>query len=106
MIIRYARVNKFNQNLDLQIDSFKKIGIENIFIDKVSGVKSEKTQLNKLLDFVRKDDTLTVWRLDRVERTTVGLIKFVTEQDEKGIHFKCISENSGFKTLFHFNYSN
>ncbi|WP_142017839.1 MULTISPECIES: recombinase family protein [Chryseobacterium] len=61
--------------------------------DKVSGVKSEKPQLNDLLNFVRKGDTLTVWRLDRIGRTTVGLIQFVTELNEKGIHFKSISEN-------------
>ncbi|WP_077434754.1 recombinase family protein [Sphingobacterium sp. CZ-UAM] len=93
MIIGYARVSKFDQNLDLQIDAFNKIGIEKIFVDKVSGVKSEKPQLNKLLDFTRQGDTLTVWRLDRVGKTTVGLIKFVTELNEKGIHFKSISEN-------------
>ncbi|SIQ53692.1 Resolvase, N terminal domain [Chryseobacterium indoltheticum] len=42
---------------------------------------------------MRKGDTLTVWRLDRIGRTTVGLIQFVTELNEKGIHFKSISEN-------------
>src|SRR5690606_35780494 len=93
MIIGYARVSKFDQNLDLQLDAFKKLGIEKIFVDKVSGVKSEKPELNKLMDFIRKGDTLTVWRLDRVGRTTVGLIKFVTELNEKGVHFKSISEN-------------
>nr|WP_228434795.1 recombinase family protein [Chryseobacterium defluvii] len=45
------------------------------------------------MKFYRKGDTLTVWRLDRIGRTTVGLIHFVTELNEKGIHFKSISEN-------------
>lgn len=93
MLIGYARVSKFDQNLDLQIDALKKLGIEKVFVDKVSGVKSEKPQLNELLNFLRKGDTLTVWRLDRIGRTTVGLIQFVTELNEKGIHFKSISEN-------------
>lgn len=93
MIVGYVRVSKFDQNLDLQIDALEKIGIEKIFVDKVSGVKSEKPQLNKLLEFVRKGDTLTVWRLDRLGRSTIGLIKLVTELNEKGIHFKSISEN-------------
>lgn len=93
MIIGYARVSKFEQNLDLQTDAFKNIGIEKIFVDKVSGVKSEKPQLNQLINFIRKGDTLSVWRLDRIGRSTVGLIQFVTELNEKGIHFKSISEN-------------
>lgn len=93
MIIGYARVSKFDQNLDLQTDALKSIGVEKIFVDKVSGVKSEKPQLNQLLNFIRKGDTLIVWRLDRIGRTTVGLIKFVTELNEKGIHFKSISES-------------
>ena len=93
MIIGYARVSKFEQNLDLQSDALKNIGIEKIFVDRVSGVKSEKPQLEELLKFIRKGDTLTVWRLDRIGRTTVGLIKFVTELNEKGIHFKSITEN-------------
>lgn len=93
MLIGYARVSKFEQNLDLQTDALKSLGIEKIYVDKVSGVKSEKPKLSELLNFIRKGDTLTVWRLDRIGRTTVGLIQFVTELNEKGIHFKSISEN-------------
>lgn len=36
MLIGYARVSKFEQNLDLQTDALKSLGIEKIFIDKVS----------------------------------------------------------------------
>ena len=93
MQIGYARVSTLEQNLDLQTDALKNIGIEKIFTDKVSGVKSQKPQLNELLEYIRKGDTLTVWRLDRLGRNTVGLIKFVNELNEKGIHFKSISEN-------------
>lgn len=93
MLIGYARVSKFEQNLNLQTDALKKIGIEKIFVDHVSGVKSEKPQLNQLLNFLRKGDTLTVWRLDRLGRSTIGLIKLVTELNENGIHLKSLSEN-------------
>jgi DNA invertase Pin-like site-specific DNA recombinase len=93
MLIGYARVSKFEQNLDLQIDALKKLGIDKIYVDKVSGVKSEKPQLKLLIHYLRKGDTLVVWRLDRIGRTTVGLIQFVTELNEKGIHFTSITEN-------------
>lgn len=93
MLIGYARVSKFEQNLDLQTDALKNLGVEKIFVDKVSGVKSEKPQLNQLLKFIRKGDTLTVWRLDRLGRSTVGLIQLVNELNERGVDFKSISEN-------------
>ena len=93
MLIGYARVSKFEQNLDLQTDALNKLGIEKIFVDKVSGIKSEKPQLNELLKFIRKGDTLTVWRLDRLGRSTVGLIQLVNELNERGVNFKSISEN-------------
>lgn len=85
MEIGYARVSKFEQNLDLQTDAFENLGIEKIYIDKVSGVKTKKPQLEELLKYLRKDDTLVVWRLDRLGRNTVGLIQFVTELIEKVI---------------------
>lgn len=93
MEIGYARVSTNEQNLDLQIDALKKIGISKIFINKISGVKSVKPNLTKLLEFIRKDDTLVVWRLDRLGRSTIGLIQLVNELNEKGIHFKSLSEN-------------
>lgn len=93
MEIGYARVSTNEQNLNLQIDALKNIGIEKIFYDKISGVKSEKPQLNELIQYLRSGDTLTVWRLDRLGRSTVGLIKLVTELNGKGIQFKSLSEN-------------
>ena len=107
MEIGYARVSKFEQNLDLQTDAFGKLGIEKIYIDKVSGVKTKKPQLEELLKYLRVGDTLVVWRLDRLGRNTVGLIQFVTELIEKGYHFKSITENidtssASGKLIFHF----
>ncbi|WP_336719020.1 recombinase family protein [Chryseobacterium mucoviscidosis] len=93
MEVGYARVSTNEQNLELQIEALKKVGISKIFEDKISGVKSEKPNLTKLLEFIRKDDTLVVWRLDRLGRSTIGLIQLVNELSEKGIHFKSLSEN-------------
>lgn len=106
MIVGYARVSKNEQNLDLQLDALKNAGAEKVFNDKVSGVKSVKPQLDVGLKFLRKGDTLMVWRLDRLGRTTLELIKFVTDLVNDGIHFKSLTENidtssvSG-KLIFH-----
>lgn len=92
MEIGYARVSTNEQNLDLQKDAFEKAGIKKIFFDKVSGVKSEKPELEKLMEFARKGDTIVVWRLDRLGRSTVQLIQFIEELKEKGINIKSLTE--------------
>lgn len=92
MEIGYARVSTQEQNLDLQMDAFSKAGIKKVYTDKVSGVKSEKPNLNQLLEYARKGDTLVVWRLDRLGRTTVQLIQFIEELTKQGINLRSLTE--------------
>lgn len=92
MEIGYARVSTNEQNLDLQLDAFNKNGIKKIFTDKVSGVKTNKPELDELLKYARQGDTIVVWRLDRLGRSTIQLIKLVEELKEKGIHLKSLTE--------------
>jgi DNA invertase Pin-like site-specific DNA recombinase len=51
MLIGYARVSRNEQNLDLQVDSLKKAGCseKNIFTDKITGTKAERTGLTQAL---------------------------------------------------------
>lgn len=92
MELGYARVSTQEQNLDLQIDALNKAGIKKIFTDKVSGVKAEKPQLQLLLEYARTGDTIVVWRLDRLGRTTVQLIQFIEELSQKGLNLKSLTE--------------
>jgi DNA invertase Pin-like site-specific DNA recombinase len=92
MEIGYARVSTQEQNLDLQIDALNKEGVKKIFTDKVSGIKNQKPQLEELLNYVRQGDTIVVWRLDRLGRTTVQLIQFVEELKVLGVNLKSLTE--------------
>lgn len=92
MEVGYARVSTQEQNLDLQIDAFSKAGIMKVFTDKISGVKSEKPELNKMLAYTRAGNTIVVWRLDRLGRTTVQLIQFIEELSKQGIGIKSLTE--------------
>lgn len=74
--IGYARVSTHDQNLDLQIDALLQTGCErsNIFVDKISGAKSERPGLTRCMESLQQDDVLIVWRLDRLGRSMTHLI--------------------------------
>ncbi|AJC49033.1 recombinase family protein [Allofrancisella guangzhouensis] len=106
MKIGYARISTLEQNLDLQIDALNKAGCEKIITDKISGSVAERPGLEKLKEILRKNDTLVVWRLDRLGRTLKHLIEWVHELDEQNIGFKSLQESidttsSSGKLIFH-----
>ncbi len=106
MNIGYARVSTQDQNLDLQNDALKAAGCENIYTDKLSGSKTNRPGLEEILGFIRKGDTLVVWRLDRLGRSLKHLIQVLNILDERGVYFKSIQESldtstPGGKLIFH-----
>jgi DNA invertase Pin-like site-specific DNA recombinase len=106
MLIGYARVPTYEQTLNLQRDALQKAGCNKIFTDTASGAKTERKGLDEALDYVRKGDTLVVWRLDRLGRSLPHLITTMTALEERGIGFKSLTENidtitSGGKLIFH-----
>src|SRR5687768_12616855 len=106
MLIGYARVSTQEQILNLQRDALEKAGCNKIFTDTASGAKTERIGLDEALNYVRKGDTLVVWRLDRLGRSLPHLIATMTDLEERGIGFKSLTENidtttSGGKLIFH-----
>lgn len=106
MLIGYARVSTQDQTLNLQKDALEKIGCDKIFTDTASGSSLDRKGLVEALEFVRKGDSLVVWRLDRLGRSLKHLIETITALTNRGIGFKSITENidtttSGGKLVFH-----
>jgi DNA invertase Pin-like site-specific DNA recombinase len=106
MLIGYARVSTHEQTLALQQDALQKADCNKIFTDTASGAKTERKGLDEALDYVRKGDTLVVWRLDRLGRSLPHLITTLTGFEERGIGFKSLTENidtttSSGKLIFH-----
>lgn len=93
MLVGYARVSTLEQNLDVQTEALKHAGCERIYDDKASGSKTDRPGLAKTLEILRKGDTLVVWKLDRLGRTVKQLVDFVTELEQKQIHFKSITDS-------------
>jgi DNA invertase Pin-like site-specific DNA recombinase len=106
MLIGYARVSTHEQTLHLQQDALTKAECIKIFTDTASGATTERIGLDEALKYVRKGDTLVVWRLDRLGRSLPHLITTMTDLEERGIGFKSLTENidtttSGGKLIFH-----
>jgi DNA invertase Pin-like site-specific DNA recombinase len=106
MLIGYARVSTHDQTLNLQQDALEKAGCSKLFTDTASGAKAERIGLEEALSYVRRGDTLVVWRLDRLGRSLPHLITTMTDLEERGIGFKSLTENidtttSGGKLIFH-----
>jgi DNA invertase Pin-like site-specific DNA recombinase len=93
MLIGYARVSTKDQDRALQIDALRKAGCERIFEETASGAKEDRPELAKMLDMARKDDTLVVWRLDRLARSIGHLIQIAADLQERGIHLRSLSDN-------------
>ena len=93
MFIGYARVSTTDQNLTLQKDALLKAGCERIYEDELSGTKDNRPGLLKALEQLRENDTLVVWKLDRLGRSVKSLIELVSELHSKNIHFKSVTDS-------------
>ena len=88
MLIGYARVSKFDGNLDLQKDSLIASGVneDRIYQEYASGKKEDRPELQQCLKSLRDgEDTLVVWKLDRLGRNLRHLIEIVQELGQRKI---------------------
>jgi len=92
-IIGYARVSTTDQNPQLQVDALHEAGATRIFTDHgVSGSTAGRPQLDACLDHLRKGDVLTVWKLDRLGRSTQHVLAVVDQIASRGIGFRSLTE--------------
>ena len=92
MKIGYARVSTLDQNLDLQLQALKKAGCQKVFREKVSGASRQRPEFQQMLNQLREGDTVIVWRLDRLARSTRHLLETMETIREAGARFQSLSE--------------
>ena len=90
--IGYARVSTLDQNLDLQMQALKKAGCKKIFREKVSGVSRQRPEFQRMLEQLRAGDTIIVWKLDRLARSSRDLLETMETIREGGARFQSLSE--------------
>jgi len=89
--IGYARVSTQDQKLDLQLRALKKAGCDKMFREKVSGFHRQRPEFQRMLDQIRPGDTIVVWKLDRLARSTRDLLNTVETIHEAGGKFQSLA---------------
>jgi len=94
MLIGYVRVSTAGQSPDHQIDALVREGVarEDIYVDRSSGARASRPQLDLVLKVVRDGDQLVVTRLDRLGRSVQHLIGLGAELRDRGVGLKVIEQ--------------
>lgn len=93
MLIGYARVSTQVQDNAIQIEALKKVGCEMIFEEVISGGRWDRPKLQELLNYIRKGDTIVVWKLDRLSRSLKDLLFIMEQIETKEAGFKSLTES-------------
>jgi len=85
MRIGYIRVSTTDQNPARQEAIMRELGAEEIFTDQASGKNAERPELLKMLEYVRKGDTVIIESISRLARNTKDLLGLVAKLKEKEV---------------------
>ena len=93
MLLGYARVSKSDDQATApQIRALKEAGCKKVFEEAASGGRWNRPELHRLLDQLRADDTLVVWKLDRLSRSLKDLLTILERVDLAGAKFRSLTE--------------
>ncbi|MBI1208193.1 MAG: helix-turn-helix domain-containing protein [Azospirillum sp.] len=99
-LIAYARVSTPDQRLDMQLNAFAAAGCDLVFTDHgVSGAKGCRPGLDRMLQELRRGDTVVVFKLDRLGRSVVNLSNLLARFEAEGVHFRSLSEGIDTTTM-------
>src|SRR5215831_16573 len=95
MLLGYIRISKSDgsQSLDLQRDALLDAGVapDRIYEDRASGRHDARPGLEACLKALRPEDTLVVWRLDRLGRNLRHLVTLVEILHQRGVELKVVT---------------
>ena len=93
MKIGYARVSTQEQELSLQIDALETAGCEHIYQEKITGAKKARPELQRMMSQLRKEDTVVIWKLDRLARSLKDLVSIVNEIQGKEAELQSLNDH-------------
>ena len=87
MKIGYIRVSTQEQNTMRQEVLMQELGVDEVYIDRLSGKNTDRPELKKMMDYVRKGDTVIVESISRLARNTRDLRELIEKLSEIGGEF-------------------
>lgn len=94
-MIGYMRVSTDDQNLDMQRKALNRFGVpdDRIFSDKKSGSRMDRKGLELAVKACGPDVTLVVWKLDRLGRSTIGILDLLDDLTSRDVGIVSLTEN-------------
>ena len=65
----------------------QELGVDEVYIDRLSGKNTDRPEPKKMMDYVRKGDTVIVESISRFARNTRDLLVLIEKLTEKGVEF-------------------
>jgi len=65
----------------------QELSVDEVYIDRLSGKNTDRPELKKMMDYVRKGDTVIVESISRFARNTRDLLVLIEKLTEKGVEF-------------------
>ena len=87
MKIGYVRVSSEEQNTARQEVLMQELGVEAVYIDRMSGKDTNRPELQKMLEFVRRGDVVIVESISRFARNTRDLLELTERLERAGVEF-------------------
>ncbi len=91
--IGYIRVSSVGQETARQDQLMRDLGVEKVFSEKLSGKTADRSELQKMLQYVREDDILYVESISRLSRSIRDLLKIVDTLHNKGVKLVSCKES-------------
>src|SRR3989441_11300947 len=88
----YARVSTNGQDLGSQEAELVAAGCAKVFKEKVSGAKTDRAELAKIIRRLEPGDVVTVTRLDRLARSTRDLLNVLATVGERKAGFRSLKD--------------
>jgi DNA invertase Pin-like site-specific DNA recombinase len=92
MNVGYARVSTSGQTLESQLEGLGRAGCSKIYSEKVSGARSDRPELERLLKALEPGSVVVVTRLDRLARSTIDLLTIIKAIADKNCLFKSLAD--------------
>ena len=75
------------QNTARQEIMLRELGVDELFVDRASGKNADRPELNRMMNFVRRGDTVIVESISRFARNTRDLLDLVEQLTAKQVEF-------------------